>query len=110
MLSLFTSARRTYENVKDKWQTKTPKQKWQHIYNSANVVCEVIGIRILSDMKNYWYSASCGLVGGLYFSLLIYTAQYYFKRKEFTRVLECTCLIGMAVPVSFWHFCCRIGN
>lgn len=101
MLNPFGSFQSRYKDFKEKWHNKTPKEKWQSVYNFSKMTCEIIGIRVLSDIKNYWYTISCGLDGILYFVLVTYTVQYYFRRGEYIRSMECTCLIGIVVLVSF---------
>lgn len=84
----------------DWWHAKNPKQKWDTIDDFNRVICESIGIRICTDMKNYWYTASGGVCAVTYFILNIYTVQYYLRRNEFDKIVECTYLIGFAVGVS----------
>lgn len=81
------------------WQAKSPSAKWIEICGLSRVVCELIGIRIFSDMKTYWYTASSGVCILVYLSLNFYTIQYYLFRREFVRVIECIYLIGPIVGV-----------
>lgn len=83
------------------WDKKTPKQKWQSVYNFNKLLAELIGLRILSDMKNYWYSAVIGVIIIFYIITATYTAQYYSMRGEYFRSLECFCVSGIGVTVSF---------
>lgn len=101
MLNPYKSIQNMHEKILIKWRNKSPHQKWKTVYNFARTTCESIGIRVLSDIKNNWYTASCGLDGLLYFALVIYTVQYYFKLGNYVRSMECTCIIGIPVLVSF---------
>lgn len=81
------------------WQAKNPIEKWIEIRGLFRVICELIGIRIFSDMKNYWYTASSAVCFLLYLLLNFYTIQYYLFRREFVRVIECIYLIGPIIGV-----------
>lgn len=82
------------------WYEKTPKQKWQMIYDFTKSSAEIIGIHALGDMKNNWYSATIGLIILFYISTAAYTIYYYTNRGEFLRGSECLCCIGIVVTVS----------
>lgn len=87
------------QKLMKKWQFKTPKQKWQFFYDIGDFLCELVGIRVFGNMKNDWYTASCGLMATFYFMLCIYTINYYFKQSAFLRGIECLCVFGHAVTV-----------
>lgn len=61
---------------------------------------ELIGIRVYTDMKNYWYTATSAVLITIHFILTAYTIQYYFRRNEFVRGIECTCFIGIGTLVK----------
>lgn len=88
------------ENYHKNWLKKTPKQKWQFVYDIGNFMVEVIGVRLLSDMKFVWLTPVCGLMGLYYFISVIYTIQYYFEREKYLKSIECTSIFGMATVVS----------
>lgn len=87
------------QKLVEKWRIKTPKQKWQFIYNIGDFMCDLVGIRVFKDLKNYWYTASCGLGASVYFITVTYTMIYYFKQNAFLRGVQCLCLFGHAVTV-----------
>lgn len=84
------------------WRTKSPSEKWIAICGINRLFCELIGIRIFSDMKNYWYTFMSGVCFLVYLSLTFYTIQYYLFRREFVRVIECIYLIGPIVGVCYF--------
>lgn len=106
MLQYLKKIRKLKQHLIEKWLAKTPKQKWQFTYYCANQVCLITGVQVLSDMKNYWYTTSCGVMASIYFLTSIYTIQYYVfvKREDYFRAVECTCLIGHAITVRLILF------
>lgn len=100
MLNTFGLLQSTCQNVRKKWQVKTPKQRWEFLINFGRVLCEMIGVRIYSDMKIFWYTGTSAVLITIHFTLTVYTVQYYFRRREFVRGMECTCFIGMGALVS----------
>lgn len=78
---------------------RSPSEKWYTIRDFGQLLCELIGIRVFSDMENYWYTASCGVAAFIYFALDFYTIQYYLRRSDFVKVIECTYLVGAVVGV-----------
>lgn len=89
-------------HLKQKWRLKTPRQKWYFIYDLTNEMCESIGIRLLSDMKNYWYSYSSGFVIAVYLVTVIYTVGYHIRNNKVVKIFECTNAIGLVIVVSEW--------
>lgn len=97
MLNPFTKLKTKFRWV---WHFRNPKEKWIAICKFARVIHELVGVRLFSDQKNYWYTAMPGICGAMYFLLNAYTIQYYSFRKEFIRLIECIYLIGPVVAVS----------
>lgn len=85
---------------KHNWHIKTPKRKWKFIYNGADMLCELIGVRVYSDMENYWFTYSAGAVFIFHSMLMAYTIQYYAKQSQILKGMECTCSIGIAITVG----------
>lgn len=90
-----------YQNIRAKWTSKTPSQKWNFIYDVGKFLIELIGIKVYGDMKNYWHSAICGILGLIYLLLTIYTVQYYMRQHNFTRAMACSYTFGLFILVSF---------
>lgn len=87
--------------LQEKWQAKTPKQKFDFFHDMGQLTSEMIGVYIFGDLKNNWYSAFGGICGMIYFALNIYTIQYYCRQSKYARGLQCTYLIGMIIVVSY---------
>lgn len=92
----YISIRKYHEN----WLIKTPKQKWQSIYNFGDFVAKLVGVRVLSNMKFNWLTPACGLMFLDYLISVVYTIYYYFERKQYLKAIECTCIFGMVTVVS----------
>lgn len=99
MFKLFLTLRSKIRCIREWWQAKSPAEKWDTIYNTGRKMCDFIGIHVLSDMRVNWYSASGGLSGAIYLFLTIYTIQYYLRRDEFVRAMECGFLVGLVIAV-----------
>lgn len=100
MFATFKPLKWNINRIKGWWQAKSPRQKWIAMELFGRRICELIGIRTYTDMKNYWYTASSGVTAAIYFALNIYTIQYYFYRNEFDKIVECTFLVGAVIGVS----------
>lgn len=81
------------------WHTKSPAEKWDLIYAIGRKMCDLIGVRVLSDNRVNWYSACGGLSATLYVLLNIYTIQYYLRHDEFVRGMECMFMVGLVIGV-----------
>lgn len=88
---------------KEKWQMKTPKQKWLFIYAFGARASDLIGITVYGNMQNYWFSYFPGLMGIFYFSTVFYTLWYYITIGEIARGMQSTSMVGIVVTVS-WIF------
>lgn len=85
----------------EEWRGKLPKEKWQFIHDIGSTMCEAIGIRVYTNMKNDWHSYSFAAFLSVYFALVSYTIWFYFKQGEYISGLECTYSAGMVTLVSF---------
>lgn len=106
VMSIFTVLKRLkskFKHARKSWYEKTPKGKWEFLYLLGNTLCKLIGIRIFSDMKKYWYSGTVGLLGVSYCILNTYTIQYYIRKNNLDRCLQCSYLLGIAFAVCCPH-------
>lgn len=92
-----------YRNARKKWMTKTPWEKWNCIYNVGKFFAELLGVQVYSDMKNYWLTASGGVLALLYLFLTIYTVQFYLCQSNFTRAFACSYPFGLFILVSVFY-------
>lgn len=101
LFDVLKKLRTKYRNLKEKWtNAKTPRQKWQCIYSTGNFFAELLGVQVYSDMKNYWWTATGGILGLLYIFITIYTVQFYLRQNNFTRALACSYPFGLFTLVS----------
>lgn len=88
-----------FRRVHKWWTTKSPSEKWDSIIGIAKISGDLDGIRVFTDAKVYWYTATPGVCIGVFYLLNLYTIQYYMRRGEFVRGMECMYLIGAVVGV-----------
>lgn len=88
-----------FQRIQEWWQTKSFGEKWDFILGIGIFAGHLIGVRTFSDMKVNWYSASGGVAIVMFFSLNLYTIQYYLRRGAFVRGMECTYLVGVVIGV-----------
>lgn len=88
-----------FRRIHEWWSNKSPAEKWESIIGIAKTFGNLVGVRVFSDLRLYWYSASPGVCIGIFYLLNLYTIQYYLRRGSFVRGMECTYLIGAVVGV-----------
>lgn len=96
----FATVRSKIHLIREWWGAKSPGEKWDSIYDIGRAMCDLIGVRVLSDNRVNWFSACGGLSAALYVLLNIYTIQYYLRRDEFVRGMECMFLVGVVIGVN----------
>lgn len=79
----------------------TPKAKALLVVKACRLMCDSIGVRFLSDMRVFWLSFGAGTMVLIYLILATYTVIYYTYHNDFSRGIKATCVVGVAVPVSF---------
>lgn len=89
-----------FDRLQMKWHAKTPKQKWHIIFNSGKVTCDFIGVRVYSDNRTVWNTGLGAIVISTCFLLIFYTIPFYCARNEYIRSIECSCPLGIVIPVS----------
>lgn len=85
----------------EEWRTKTPKQKWQTIYDIGAILSESIGVTIYTTMENYWYSYVSEVLVYVFFLTASYTIWYYFGQGEYFRGLQATSAFGIIFSVKY---------
>lgn len=92
---------RTFREVEERWQMKTAKERWISIYNFGGKMTEtLVGVRIFSDMKVYWFSYSGGTLMMIHFASMFNTLWVSHKRNDLLTGLQCTGTLGMCISVS----------
>lgn len=97
---LLDNLRLKYRNFQAEWSAKTPKQKWEAIYNSGRLPSKIMGMGTYMGVDNPWY-AIFGLLAliSCYF-LILYTIQENFRRNEYIKTIENCCSLGVLTTVS----------
>lgn len=89
----------TIREIRENYNRKTPKGKWQFIFDVANSLATKTGVRVFNDLKVKWFSLICGICGFDYLISSLYTIFYYFKKNEFFIGLESTCVSSVSTCV-----------
>lgn len=89
-----------FHKLNENWSKKSPKQKWQMVYDVANKCSEIVGIRFLSDNQRNWRGICCAVLLVYFYSTLIYTLVYYGVNGRFLSGFRCLCLFGIMVAVG----------
>lgn len=92
--------RERFRSFKRDWLLKTPKEKWQFLYNIPKIMFETVGVRVFSDLKLNLYSQLGNLLVAYYGSLSIYTLYYYYDKNQLVHGLRCLCGYGIFISVS----------
>lgn len=90
----------TIREIKANWEKKTPKQKWNRLYEFAKKSSELIQIRFLTDYSVgiVGYCPAIALV--LHCALFMYTMYFNINRGLYQECLPCFCVFGVATCVS----------
>lgn len=81
------------------WHVKTPPEKWDFIIGIGKMSGNAIGVHIFDSVKIFWFTFGSGVLLLIFFSLDIYTIQYYWLRGAFVRSLESTYVVGFVIGV-----------
>lgn len=100
LISWWISKRNRVTTFFEDVEQMTPKAKALLVIKACRVLCNLIGVRFLGDMKVFWYSYTPAAVVFIYMALAIYTVIYNTYHNNFTHGIKATCVIGIAVPVS----------
>lgn len=79
-------------NIKS-WKSKTPLEKWTHLYGIGRSLCNVIkATPFVEDQTLCWYSYYPLMYISIHFTLVIYTMVHYILNGEPSKGLPCTCI------------------
>lgn len=100
MFGYFTNLHEKSKSRYAVWLKTTPKQKWQLVYDVTSYVVDLIGIRVLSDLKYDWLTPAGVIIGVDLFLSSFYSIYYYSERGEYGKTIQCTCILGAAAVVN----------
>lgn len=93
-----------FKQFQREWTKKSPKQKWQVVFNFGAKSFELCGVRVYTDMKVHWYSYLLVLAALIYVIMVSYTIWFFFKQGEYFKGLECTYTVGIVTSVCISYF------
>lgn len=85
---------------KENFLRKTPKEKWEIVFNVGSKMFRLLGIEVFLGIKNRWYSYIGAILIFDYIFLISYTLWYYFRKNEYLKGLECTYTAGTVALVG----------
>lgn len=89
-----------YQNSQAEWSAKTPKQKWELIYNTGRLPSKIMGMGAYEGRDNNWLSKIAGAALIICYFLIFYTIQGNIRRKEYIKTIENCCSIGVLTSVN----------
>lgn len=99
-LSEDVNLRSSFKRLKAIWATKTPKQKWQMIYDFGSFGSEIIQINLYSTLKFGWLGYLIGIMCTLYYCMMLYTIYYYIDKGHPQGCVKSFCIFGVISAVS----------
>lgn len=99
----------TYKSIRGKWFGKTPKGKIILGVKVGDFVLSLVGIKVNSDNKRYFWTYSSAVLVIIYYILALYTVYIYNKENSILESLKCFCVFGVVNSVIsyfrfFFHF------
>lgn len=88
----------------ENWHWKSPKQKFQILYNIPKIMFEWIGVRVLSDSHINYYSHFGNLLVFYYVSMTIHTLYYWNQKDQLLFGTRCLCGMGIMMAVIYLYF------
>lgn len=88
-----------FRAIRKQRPSKSPREKFDTFHKFGGAITNLIGTRLLSDMKIDWYCAVPGAMSTIYFILNFYTVHYYFTQNEFVKLIEYSYLDGAVIAV-----------
>lgn len=80
--------------IRAEWKSKSPLQKWSHLYSIGRVSLIVLGFPIFTNgLTFYWYSYVFFVYMSIDAILVIYTIYYFLAKGDLTAFLPCTALL-----------------
>lgn len=100
MFNFIENLRNKLRNYHENWLNRSSKQKYLHIFNVAKYMCNLLGIRVLSDLKYNWRTPIGGVIALDVFSSVFYTIYYHCKQGQYLKSSECLAPVGGLIVVS----------
>lgn len=91
------------KSLKSVWEAKTPKGKWQMIYDFGSFGSELSQTNLFSTLKFGWLGYLTGAIIGLYYCMLCFTVYFYIAEGHFQSCMKSFCVFGLITTVSKLH-------
>lgn len=88
-----------YKSFKERWLSKTPKEKWSFCHKIGDFALRLIGVRVFSDNKIYFWSYSNLILLASYVSLAMYSIFICIMEDKFEECFKCLCISGQMSSV-----------
>lgn len=88
------------KGLKAMWNKKTPREKFQVIYDVGSLGSSTIQLNTFTTLKLGLMSYVLGGVGVIYYAAVVFTVYFYSSRGQFQDSLPSFCMLGMITAVS----------
>lgn len=88
------------KSLKAAWEAKTPKGKWQMIYDFGSFGSELSQINLFSTLKFGWLGYLTGAMIVLYYCMVCFTVYFYIAEGHFQICMKSFCVFGAITTVS----------
>lgn len=96
---------KTFSTVRREWKLKTPFQKWCYLYGFGKAPFSLIRLPMFQETQALHLLSYYGYVyTAIYLLLVLYTVYYCVIGEEFVKCLSYTCMLSVALAVSFRNF------
>lgn len=89
----------TYKSIREKWLSKTPREKWSFCHKIGDYTLRLIGVNVYNDNSRYFFSFTTGILMSTYAILAMYTIVIYNKENNLKECLNCLCVSGLMASV-----------
>lgn len=93
-----------YKSIRGKWFSKTPKGKLLFGLKVSDIVLSLVGLKLHSDNKRYFWTYSSGVLIIIYYILALYTVYIYKAENNTLESLKCFCVFGVVTSVNYNRF------
>lgn len=98
VLSSIFHPQRTFQHYRERVVKMTPYQKWKLIRDLVDILCNVMGIKVMSDCSRSWLTIMPPVVGSTSIIIQVYSLWFYWDLNMIS-ALQPLALLALAVPV-----------
>lgn len=86
--------------VREEWRKKTPRQKWQIVFNAGKISSELIGVKVYGYKKDDWKSYTCAFIIIIFFCTAFNAMWFHYQRDQILWGLQATGCFGIVISVQ----------